>query len=179
MLSATDHFVQENTTLLGRTCEANGWPFHRRLRLSWRVCPWVVKLSFSNKCFSDRWLPCASINVISKHSWCERGGDGGLLRGSAQALSNVFFSQSKRAFLSNLLMSLQVRNIRFRQGFLLKSVNKRPTFFQWQECFLDFLFFSRNYAWNTLFSLAISVWSENNTQTAVTNIRYKRILFGN
>ena len=77
----------------------------------------VVKLLFSNKCFSDRWLPCASINMISKHNWCERGGDGSLLRDSAQAFSNVFFSKSKRAFLSNLLMSLQLCNIRFRQVF--------------------------------------------------------------
>jgi len=30
---------------------------------------------------------------------------------------------------------------------LLISVNKRPTLFNWQECFLDFLFFSQNHAW--------------------------------
>ena len=62
------------------------------------------------------WLPCTSINMISTHSRCEREGDGGLLRDSAQAFSNVFFSQSKCAFLSNLLMSLQLRNIRFQHS---------------------------------------------------------------
>ena len=55
----------------------------------------VVKLSFSNKFFSDRWLPHALINMISTHSWCERE-DGGLLRDSAQAFSNVFFSANQR-----------------------------------------------------------------------------------
>ena len=97
----------------------------------------VVKLSFSYKYFSDQWLPCTLINMISTHSWY----DGGLLRDSAQAFSNVFFSsQSKRAFLSNLLMSLQLRNIRFRQVYWLIS-EQTTNFFQWQECFLDFLFF--------------------------------------
>ena len=52
---------------------------------------------------------------ISNNTSCEREGNGSLLRDSAQAFSNVFFSQSKRVFFSNLLMSLQLRNIRFRQ----------------------------------------------------------------
>ena len=34
------HYMQENTTLFGRTCEANGQLFHRPLLLSQRVCPW-------------------------------------------------------------------------------------------------------------------------------------------
>ena len=51
----------------------------------------AVKLSFSNKFYSNWWLPYALINMISIHSWCEREGDGGLLRDSAQAFSNVFF----------------------------------------------------------------------------------------
>ena len=34
----------------------------------------VVKLSFSNKFFSDRWLPYILINMISTHSWYEREG---------------------------------------------------------------------------------------------------------
>ena len=96
MSSATDHFIQENTTLFGRTRKANGWTFHRPFDFHAVFVHGVVKLSFSNKCFSDRWLPCASINMISKYSWCERGGDGGLLRDSAQAFSDVGFSQSKR-----------------------------------------------------------------------------------
>jgi len=31
----------------------------------------VVKLLFSNKYFSDSWLPDVLINMISTHSWCE------------------------------------------------------------------------------------------------------------
>ena len=94
MSSATDHFIQENTTLFGRTRKANGWTFHRPFDFHAVFVHGVVKLSFSNKCFSDRWLPCASINMISTHTWCEREvweGDGRLLHDSAQASSNVFF----------------------------------------------------------------------------------------
>ena len=32
--------------------------------------------------------------------------------------------------------------------FIVKTSEQTNNFFQWQECFLDFLFFSRNYAWN-------------------------------
>ena len=56
----------------------------------------LLNSRLTSVCFSDRWLPCALINMISKHSWCERGGDGGLLSDSAQAFSDVVFSQSKR-----------------------------------------------------------------------------------
>ena len=62
----------------------------------------VVKLSFSNKWFSDQWLPCALINMISAHNWCEREDDGGLLRDSAQAFSNIFFWPSKAWILEQL-----------------------------------------------------------------------------
>ena len=61
------HYVHENTTLFGRTREANGRPFHCPSLLSRRVCPWVCKLSFSNMFFSDLWLPNVLINTISTY----------------------------------------------------------------------------------------------------------------
>ena len=72
MSSAADHFntdfsttCNKNTTLFGPH-EANSPSW-----LSQHVCPWVIKLSFSNKFFSDQWLRYALINMISTHSWCE------------------------------------------------------------------------------------------------------------
>ena len=68
------------------------------------LVPGVVKLWFSNKFFSDRWLPYALINMISTHSCCEREGDGGLLRDSAQAFSNVFFQPFKEEYILEQLI---------------------------------------------------------------------------
>ena len=74
----------------------------------------VVKLLLSNKFFSNRRYPhTADAKEVSMLFYT----DGDLVHDLAQACSNVFFfSQAKKsAYLSNLLMSLQTRNIKFRQ----------------------------------------------------------------
>ena len=91
----------------------------------------------------------ALINMISIHSWCEREDDGGLLRDSAQASFNVFFQPIKEeCILEQLIYVAAATQHQISSSLLLTPVNKRTTFFQWRECFLDFLFYSRNYAWN-------------------------------
>ena len=50
-------YVQENTTLFGRTHEANGWPSIAKHYFHGVVVHWVVKLLFSNKFFSDQQVP--------------------------------------------------------------------------------------------------------------------------
>ena len=65
------HCVQENTTLFGRTCEANGEPFHRPFYFHSLFVQGVVKLSFSNKFFSNWWHKYVLINMISTNSWYE------------------------------------------------------------------------------------------------------------
>ena len=84
----------------------------------------------------------ALINMISTHSSCEREGDGGLLLDSAQAFFNVFFSQSKKsAFLRNLFMSLQLRNIRFRQVYSWQQWTNEQLFFNNKSAFWTSYFF--------------------------------------
>ena len=51
------HYVQENTTLFGRTHEQMADRLIAQHYFHGVLVHRVVKLSFSNKCFSDRWLP--------------------------------------------------------------------------------------------------------------------------
>jgi len=51
------HYVQENTTLFGRTHEQMADRLIVQHYFHGVLVHRVVKLSFSNKCFSDRWLP--------------------------------------------------------------------------------------------------------------------------
>jgi len=102
MSSTTDHFDNDFSTAskkiprysaeLGRQIEDRFitlYDFHGTFVHG------VVKLSFSHKFLSYQWLPYVSINMISTHSWCEREGNGCLLRDSAQAFSNVLFQPIK------------------------------------------------------------------------------------
>ena len=43
------YYVQENTMLFGRPCEANGRPFHCPSLFWWRVCPWGCYTLFSHR----------------------------------------------------------------------------------------------------------------------------------
>jgi len=51
------HYVQENTTLFGKTHEQMADRLIAQHYFHGVLVHRVVKLSFSNKCFSDRWLP--------------------------------------------------------------------------------------------------------------------------
>ena len=47
--------------------KANGWPFNCPALLHSLLVHKIVKLSISNKFFSDQWLPYVLINMISMH----------------------------------------------------------------------------------------------------------------
>ena len=120
MSSTTDHFDNDFSTASNKIPRYSAqlarqmddrfialYDFHRMFVHG------VFKLSFGHKFLCDQWLPYVSINMISTHSRCKRGDFHVVYYVTGPRLSLMFFfSQSKKsAFLSNLSMSLQKRNL--------------------------------------------------------------------
>ena len=81
MFYATDHLDIDFSTASKKiphySAELVGQMAYRFIALYAYHCMFVhvvVKLSISNKFFSNRWLPYFSINMMSTHSWCKREG---------------------------------------------------------------------------------------------------------